>query len=41
MENHVHAGQRGGGVVHFLPVEGEVQAGAMPGLIMRLEEERA
>ena len=41
VEDHVHPGQRGGGVVHFLPVEGEVEAGAALGLVVRLEQQRA
>lgn len=40
MEDHVHARQRGGGVVHFLPVEREVEAGAVLRLIVRLEQQR-
>ena len=40
VEDHVHARQRGGGVVHLLPVEREVEAGAALGLIMRLEQQR-
>ena len=40
MEDHIHARQRGGGVVHLLPIEREVEAGAGLGLVMGLEEER-
>ena len=41
VEDHVHPGQRGGGVVHLLPVEREVEAGAALGLVVGLEQQRA
>jgi len=41
VQHHVHARQGGGGVVHLLPVERQVQAGAALGLVVRLEQQRA
>jgi len=41
MEDHIHPGQRGGSVVHLLPVEREVEAGAALGFIVRLQKQRA
>ncbi len=40
VEDHVHPGQRGGGVVHFLPVEREVEAGVALGFVVGLQEQR-
>ena len=41
VQDHVHPGQRGGGVVHFLPVEREVEAGLALGFVVGLEQQRA
>ena len=41
VQDHVHHGQRLGGVVHFLPVERKVEPGAALGFVVRLEQERA
>ena len=41
VEDHVHPGQRGGGVVHLLPIEREVEAGTALGFVMRLQKQRA
>ena len=37
VEDHVHARKRGGCVVHLLPIDSEVQTGAVFGLVMGLE----
>jgi hypothetical protein len=39
VQDHVHPGQRLGGVVHLLPVEREVEARAALGLVVRLEQQ--
>ena len=36
MQDHVHPGQRGGGVVHLLPVYREIQPGRALGFIVGL-----
>ena len=41
VQHHVHARQGGGGVVHLLAVEGQVQAGAALGLVVGLEQQGA
>ena len=41
VQDHVHPGQRLGGVVHLLPVEGEVEAGAALRFVVGLEQQRA
>ena len=41
VEDHVHLGECRRRVVHFLTVEGQVQAGTAPGFVMRLEQQRA
>ena len=41
MQHHVHARQRRRGVVHLLPVNGQVMAGAALGQVVRLQQQRA
>ena len=41
VENHVHPGQRGGGVVHFLAVDRQVVASGALGFVVGLEQEGA
>ena len=41
VQHHVHAGERTGGVVHFLAVDGQVKPGAGLGFVVRLEQQRA
>ena len=41
MKDHVHLGERLGGVVHLLPVEREIKPAAFLRLIVRLEEQGA
>ena len=41
MEDHVHLGKGGGGVVHLLPVDGEVMTGQLFGLVVGFEEQRS
>jgi hypothetical protein len=41
VQDHVHPRERLGGVVHFLPVEREVEAGRALGFVVRLEQQRA
>ncbi len=40
VQDHVHPRQRLGGVVHFLPVNRQVQAGRPLGFVVRLEQQR-
>ena len=40
VQDHVHACQRAGGVVHLLAVDRQVEPGARLGLVVRLQEQR-
>ena len=41
VQDHVHPGERRGGVVHLLPVEGQVEAGRALGFIVGLKQQGA
>ncbi|MNC37074.1 hypothetical protein D3C75_856270 [compost metagenome] len=41
MQDHVHLGQGAGGVVHFLAVNGQVEAGGAFGFVVGFEQQRA
>ena len=41
VQDHVHPGQRLGGVVHLLPVERKIEAGAALGFVVRFQQQRA
>ncbi|MOA48081.1 hypothetical protein D3C78_1707740 [compost metagenome] len=38
VQDHVHLGQGAGGVVHFLAVDGQIQAGGALGFVVGLEQ---
>ena len=39
VQDHVHLGERGGGIVHLLPVDGQIAAGLPLGFVVSLQEE--
>lgn len=41
VQDHVHLGQGAGGVIHFLTVDGQVEAGGTLGFVVGFEQQRA
>ena len=39
VQDHVHLGQGAGGVVHLLPVQGQVVTGQVPGHVVGLQQQ--